>query len=169
MKRDCILENLGKLTIEKSIWSGKYKAYLNNVELKKLDKTVFALPTNEEKQQYVRITGNSFSGIIVSVLGHNYTFSNKVPWYLLILCFIPLAMCLTIGNIPSIAENGFYFVGGALGGFIGGACSGASIIGVGAFQKWYVRLLFALGMIVLAFLVCFGLGNLIVSSIKQAQ
>ena len=166
MKKEFEVQEVGKLVVDFNFFSGGYKVYLNNELLPKVSKSSFSF-TYQEKEERVYIGGNPFSGIDVRILNESFMFLEKMVWYQYILALIPIVMCLIIGNVPALAQNGFYFVGGAIGGAIGGLCTALSLYTNYYSNKWYIRLLLQILFIAAAFLICFGIGNAIVAGMKK--
>lgn len=167
MKKDFAIENVGNVTINYNSWSGNFNVYLDGKAVKKVGKKVFVLENIGEnnKQERLVIDGNIFNGISFFLLNTRYNVSPKLPWHGYLLCLIPFIMVLVLGNISYFAEQGFYFVGGAIGGAIGGVFTVISIYCYAAFSKWYFKVLVAILMIVLTFLACWGIGSAIVASL----
>lgn len=169
MKKDYVIEDLGTVTIDYNSWTGKFLAYLNNEELKKTGKKTFIIPAQGEegKQETLFIDGNMMSGLKFILKGKLYYITPKMPWYAYLFFMIPFMMVMVLGNMSSLADRGFYFVGGAIGGGIGGVFSALTIYSYVLFQKWYFRVLASLVLIALTFLICWGIGTAIVSSMAQ--
>ena len=173
MKWTFDIEGLGKVEVINNFFLGTYKIYLDDKEFKKLSKTAYELELTgddvftEAKTICANIYGSFLSGSYLRIEGKTYNLLTKVPWYAYILSAIPLILSVVLGNMRSLAEAGFYYVGGAIGGGISGLFLALIIYANGIAQKWYYRLLFSLLLIAAAFFICLGIGNAIVHSMSN--
>lgn len=153
--------NIGKVEVNEGLFTGKFSLTVNNVTAEKTTKRYFKYNDGENDHTLV-ILGNHFSGLFLSVDKKYYTICEKLPIYIYILGFIPFVMTMVLGTIPTFAQAGFYYVGGAIGGAISGGLSLVGIFLASYVKKWYFRLLIVIVSIIVTFLICFGIGNLIV-------
>ena len=173
MKKTFDIENIGKVEVIHNFFLGTYQIYLGDKEFKRLSKTSYVLETTGddlfEKPKTITaiISGNFVSGSYLLINNKSYELLKKVPWYSFILSAIPLILSVVLGNMRSLAEAGFYYVGGAIGGGISGLFLVLIIYANGIAQKWYYRLLFSLLLILAAFFICLGIGNAIVHSMSN--
>ena len=92
------VENLGLVTVDYNVMSGKCTAALNNKPLAKLDKKTFVMGKTGENgiDEYLYITGNFRSGISFELRGERYYITSPLPWYSYILCVIPFIMVMIL-------------------------------------------------------------------------
>ena len=161
MKKIYNIDKLGNISIEFNAFTGRYNAYLDGKVIEKSGRRCFIV-RRTEGDVYIDIIGNIFSGTKVAVFGKQYEYLDPTPWYGYILSFIPIILSLILGNISELAYNGFYYVGGMIGGFIGGLFTGLCLY-VNAFtNEKKKRLLLYFLFNIFSFLICYGVGNLIV-------
>ena len=167
MKKEYTIENIGNVCVNYNLWTGAYVVFLDGKPAKKIDKKFFVLPVLDETGQEVHlaIDGNIFKGINFYLQNNSYNILPKMPWHGYILCLIPGIMAIVLGNTTFLAEQGIYFVGGAIGGLIGGLFTGLSLCAYCCFNKWYFKVLVALLSIILTFLICWGVGSSLVKVI----
>lgn len=153
---------IGNIEFSYSALTERSKVIINGVQATRINKRTLKVDMPEETYE-IHITGNVFSGIKFSCKEKVFVVTEKAPWYVYVLGIIPFVMTLVLGTIPTLPKAGFYYVGGAIGGGISGALSAIGIF-LAAFSKKHIyRLLILFGIIVLTFLVCWGIGNAIVS------
>ena len=169
MKKEYTIENIGNVCVVYNSWTGAFNVFLDGKQAKKIEKKFFVLPVLDEAGQEVHLAldGNVFKGINFYLKNKCYNVVPKMPWHGYILCLIPLIMVLVLGNIPYLAEQGIYFVGGAIGGLIGGLFTALSLYAYSCFNKWYFKVLVAILAIILTFLACWGLGSALVTVISD--
>ena len=163
MRKTYAVDGLGEVKVVKGEFTGLFNIWLNGEKLQRFAKYSFKYEGEDGEAKFIVIRGSVFKGYTVVIEDTVYPFSTALPWYCYVLSAIPLFMALTIGNMRILADNGFYFVGGALGGLIGGAFTGLSFGLTCMLEKWYFKVLAALLCVGLSFLACWGVGNLIVS------
>ena len=156
------IEGLGEVKVVKNEFSGLFSIYLNGEKLERFARISFRY-MEEGEAKFILVRGSVIKGYNIVIDEKPYRFSDPLPWYCYVLCAIPLLLPLTIGNMPILAEHGFYFVGGALGGAIGGLFTGLSLGLMCMPEKWYLKVLYGMLAIAISFLACWGIGNLIVS------
>lgn len=151
-----VIYNMNDLT-------GSVSIIYDNKPTQKIDKKLYSV-SGQKETFYISTKGNYFSGFSVVVDGYEYEVTKGMSWYESILIFVPFILTMAIGNISWFALNGFYYVGGFIGGAISGLFVGLSLIFCTKTNKHLFRLLIILCAIVLAFLICWGLGSAIIKA-----
>lgn len=159
MKKELIIENLGKVLVKQNAFMGNFKLFINEKPIQKIGKTVFSVGNDNPNRIYV--SGNIIKGYILIFEKSVYKITAPLPWYVYALGIVPFVMTMVLGNIAFLAEQGFYYVGGAIGGGISGAFSALTFFLCGYNNKWWQRLLICFSAICITFGICFGIGNLI--------
>ena len=168
MKKIIDIEELGKVEVNQNWFTGRFSFVVNNKELFKRNKTTYVLKQDDEELLFF-LNGNSFKGFYLTYGGKQYKLTEPIEWYFIILTMIPFLMTMTLGSLTPLAEAGFYYVGGAVGGLISGAFTGFALYFCTITQKKWIKLLICLGAIILTFLVCLGVGNLIVHIARESN
>ena len=119
MHKEIEIENYGKLTVNKNEFLGTIDIKLNGESFYKVNKKLYKCHYNDEDIN-AEIIGNSFSGSKIKVLGNVIELTAPITWYGIVISIIPLIFSLVLGNMASVAKSGFYVLGGAFGGAIGG-------------------------------------------------
>ena len=163
MRKTYMIEGFGEVKVVRGEFTGLFNVWLNGEKLQRFAKYSFRYLGENGEARFILIRGSVFKGYTVVIEDIAYPFSDALPWYCYVLSAIPLLLPLTIGNMPILAEHGFYFVGGALGGAIGGLFTGLSLGLMCMPEKWYLKVLYGMLAIAISFLACWGIGNLIVS------
>lgn len=148
----------GEIVYDESIWTGKKTLQMNG-------STCFAVSKKEflVGDQKIRLSGNLFSGIRLSINQETIELSPRPTWYEIVLAILPLAFLLTWGNSPTLCAI-FPVVGGAIGGAIGGACTMTSLLFMKNANSIAKKLLIGVGMFAAAILVSFLLALLVLSA-----
>ena len=164
MKKNIEIEELGTLTVVKNEFTGSFKFYLNNEEFNKVSSKEYVISKEDYTDLHLSLMGNQFTGYSVMLDDNKYLITEPFRWYSYIFMVIPLIMGLFLGNVRAFYDAGIYFVGGAIGGLIGGVGSAASIIVFSTNLKWYYKILLGLLVIAATFGLLFGIGNGIVAA-----
>ena len=159
------IENIGIVKVTNNAFTG-IKFYLDDHPLTKTSKNRFETLKNNETIK-IQTYGNIFQGQYFKVndIEGKYQITDKIAWYCYIFVFIPIIISLVLGNIPALAENGIYIVGGFIGGLFTGISLVISTLDINKFLKIILLIL----MPVITFLVLFGIGNAIVAGIKSVS
>ena len=161
MKEEFKFQEIGKVLVDANMLTGVVNVYKEGKKLNKISRSEYVYD-DEDETKSVYVVGNIYKGIYVASGEETFTFFERTPFYIYALSIIPLLMTIILGNMQSLVEKGFYYVGGAIGGVIG-AVFGFLIIWVsGLTKKPIVKILFALLLIIASFILCLGIGNLIV-------
>ena len=166
MKKEYVIENVGTFVVEQNSITGSFSVKKDGVQLIKTSRTSFTYQTEDGTEDRVVISGSAFKGLYVTIDGQVNTFSNPVPWYGYLLSVIPFVMTMILGNMTSLVQAGFYYVGGFIGGGISGVFVALSLYANTLLPKWWQRVLASLLCIALTFAICYGIGNAIVASAK---
>ena len=161
MEAEFNMEGTGLVHVKGNKRTGKFSIQVDGKPMNRIGKNVFSLGQGSDKL-VLSISGNLLKGYSIPHGKLIYPLSSPVPWYCYIIPSASFAMAMVLGNIPYLAQHGFYFVGGAIGGAIAGLCSMLSLSFAALVSKWWVRLLICLGGLLLTFGLCFAVGNLIV-------
>lgn len=165
MKKIINVENLGAVEANQNIVTGRFDFSIDGKKFVRESKKKYVL-SEGEKQIVFDFDGNIFTGFVFSYNGQRYKITNAIPWYVYILTAIPFIMTMVLGNLQTLYDEGFYYVGGAVGGSISGAAWALGIYVSAYCEKLWVRLLICIIAIALTFGICFAVGNIIVSSTK---
>ena len=142
-------------------FSGKIDITYNGAYAEKVYKRCYrALYQGEVREFYV--TGSYFSGLCVRYGKEPFPILEPLPWYSYILACLPLIMTMFLGNIHELAQRGFYYVGGFIGGGLSGLLGGLVLVLFRSFPKLWQRLLMFFVIMIATFLLCVGIGYLIV-------
>lgn len=165
MKKLIEIENVGTIEANQSAVTGHFAFTLNGKPMRQLSKKEYEYPSENGKES-IRITlnGNVFKGVWFALKDKVYKISEPVPWYIFALALLPFIMTMVLSNIPSLAKDGFYYVGGAIGGALSGLMSGLALYFSSYTSKWWVRILICLGFLVATFGICLAIGNAIVTA-----
>lgn len=156
-------ETIGKIEFAYNGWTGRFNARINGIQATRVNKRMLRVETDAETY-IISIYGNTFSGISFVCKQKTFQVTEKAPWYVYVLGFIPFIMTMVLGFLPSLAEAGIYYVGGALGGGISGGLSFLGIFFASFMHKHIFRLLILIGMIVVTFFTCWAIGTMIVGA-----
>ena len=161
------IEKHGKLFVHRSAWNGRYSFLLDGKCSVEVGKKEYEITLKSGEVVHITTGGNIFTGLYIEVDGIKYPINQKIEIYFFIITIAIATASMAIGNIPSFAEMGFYYVGGAIGGGISG-CLCALAIGLCiAVKKKWLKWIVCLADLLLTFFICFGLGNLIVSLLTK--
>ena len=166
MKKIFDIEEIGRLEINQNWFTGRFKVKINDKPMVKYSKNLYVLEENDNRVS-LYLDGNVFKGFGFTLNHQFYEITKPLPWYIYVLALLPFIFTMVVGNISAVAEAGFYYVGGALGGAISGLFSGLALYFCGYLSKWWVRILVCLGCFIITFVLCFGIGNLIVLSLSK--
>ena len=163
------IENIGAVKVTNNAFTG-IKFYLDDHPLTKTSKNRFEILKNNETIK-IQTYGNMFQGQYFKVndIEGKYQITDKIAWYCYIFVFIPIIIGLILGNIPALAENGIYIVGGFIGGAIGGLFTGISLFISTLDINKFLKIILLILIPVITFLVLFGIGNAIVAGIKSVS
>lgn len=160
--------DIGKIEFAYNAWTGRFNARINGIQATRADKRTLKV-VDGEKVYLIFIYGNVFTGITFVCSKKRFVVTKKAPWYVYVLGLLPFVMTMVLGNIGALAELGFYYIGGAIGGGISAALSFLAIFFSAFVNKHIWRLLILFGVIIITFLACWGLGNAFVETVKTAS
>ncbi len=154
MKNTILHPIYGPISYEEGFWSGKKTIYIGGTQLQKVNKTTFSW-FNGVRHEEVKMTGNAFLGVTLTLRGEKIVVWPKPLWYDWVLSILPLLVLLIWGN--SVMLNSILpVVGGAIGAGIGGGALALGMILMRG-KNFGKKLLTAL----LVFLGAFGIAALI--------
>ena len=158
MKRNINVEGIGIINVIRNEFTGQWNFELDGRQFIKETRTTFILRNDGSDDIVIRINGNIFSGVKLDINKNQFVLSKPIAWYYYILVFIPLIFALAIGNTNPFAKSGIYFVGGAIGGGIGGFFTALALYASAMELKWYLKLLLVLFICLVAIGILFGIG-----------
>lgn len=147
---------LGTISYDENIWTGKKTVSINGKPLEKAGKNMFYMSSEGEKS-YVILKGNIFTGITLEINGRDIVVSKKPEWYEFTLAVLTFVICLVWGNTTALCSI-IPIAGGAIGGAISGAMAMVSLTLMKKANEVWKKLLIGIGMLVGAFLACFIVG-----------
>lgn len=167
MEKKIEIENLGTLRVFKNNIIDKWTFMLGSEKFELLSKNNYRLKREDGTDIKITIMGNNFSGFKIKVNDEIYQITERIPWYCYIFIVATFACGVTLGNISGFAESGIYFVGGLLGGAIGGFMAAAGLVVSTLNLKWYIKLLLLITILIATVFILLGVGTAIVSAIKK--
>lgn len=162
MKRTYIVKDGVTIEVRHNPFSGRYSVWENDESFRRVESKLFRKDINGESVN-VRIDGNIFKGVSVRSCGTDFVFTEPCGWYTIALAIVPFVLSMVLSSITALANAGFYFVGGAIGGAVSGGLGMLGLYFSASMPKWWQRVLISVGFVILAFLACWGLGTLIVT------
>lgn len=139
----------GEILLDWGFWSGKFSLYFNDIEIKKTGKMTFELDAPENGQPIpVVLHGTILKGFSITVGDEIIEISPKARWYDVVLGIIPAVMI-------------FLYLGGAIGGGIGGAVAVLTTITILPRPKVKHKILICLGISAISLLVSMMLTTII--------
>ena len=153
---------VGKIVYEESFWTGGKKLYVNGEELVKVSKKCF----QTKDGQIWNIAGNYLRGAVLEKGEQKIRLTPAVKWYEIVLSVLPFALILIWGNSAALVSI-VPVVGGALGGLISGIIAVLNLLIVKGVKPIWLKILISIGMLAVAFLLCFLIGSMIVNALTQ--
>ncbi len=153
----------GQIEYEESTWLGKRSVKIGGVQLLPQGRNAF-LYDNGERTIEVIITGNFATGLKLVIEGNEIPLTEKAKWYEIVLSAMIFILVLAWGNSVYLCSI-FPIVGGAIGGAISGGLAGVCFLTMKKAKSVIVKLLIWLGMLALTILLCFLVGQLILSAL----
>lgn len=166
MERKFITSENDTIRVNYSAFSGKIEIFFNGKIARKISKRVYKVSVGDDVKN-IEVEGNLFSGVYLHYDGRSYQIQGKLPIYVFILGVIPFIMTMVLGNLRALADAGFYYVGGAIGGGLSGLFSALGIALCSLPSKHWLRILILVLSIAITFAACYGIGNFIVFLAKQ--
>ena len=165
MKKLIEIENVGTIEANQSILTGHFAFNFNGKPMRQLSKKEYEYPSENGKESVnIVLQGNIFKGMSFLLKDKVYKISEPVQWYIFAFALLPFLISLVLGNMPSLAKEGFYYVGGMIGGAISGLFSGLALFFSTYTSKFWIRVLICLACLIITFGICLGIGNAIVSA-----
>ena len=152
---------IGDVTVNENIWTGRFALSLDGKVLKRQGRKQFVYNDGTSLHD-LTISGNMFTGVYLKVDGVFRRIYPPTPWYVYVLCAVPFVLSMVLGNIVALAQAGFYYVGGAIGGGISGIYFALGLYLSRLSRKPWVKILILSGIILASFFTCWGVGTLIV-------
>ncbi len=156
MKKVLEIENIGRVTYEESIWTGKKNISIDDKPLEKTSKTTFKMPDG----RVIEAQGNFVIGATLKLENQTYEIFPSAKWYEYIMTFLPLILICVWGNLVYLCKI-VPVVGGAIGGLISGLMSCLNLFLIKIVKPIWLKILIAIGITGLTFLICFLIALLI--------
>ena len=148
----------GTIVYDESIWTGKKTLTVNGTACFAVSKKEFMVG-----DQKAVLLGNLFMGIQLFINYETVEISPRPTWYEILLAVLPLTFLLTWGNSPTLCAI-FPFVGGAIGGALGGIGSMTSLLLMKNASSTAKKLLIGVGMLAATLSLAFLLALLVSSA-----
>lgn len=162
MKKSVVHPVYGEIVYEENVWSGKKNITINTTPLRQIKKNTYRLPWGATEVPVV-VKGSFLTGVDLQVQQERITVIQKTTWYDWLLSMLPFALMIVWGNNVQLCSI-IPVVGGAIGGALGGL--GIVITRLLSAEKTiFSKVLIALLVTVVTFLVGAGLGLVIVLSL----
>lgn len=123
-----------RITYSEGFWTGKKKIVINGQELQKTGKNTYKYEYN-----YYTVKGNFLSGVEMTCGAQSITLIRKLTVLEIILCFFPIVLVV---------------IGGAIGGFCGGAAAAVNAMFMRNTDKTVMKIVYSIVSTVVAF-VCY--------------
>ena len=154
-------KELGTIYYKESAWTGKKEIWINQTKLVKIHKNEYEYDLGDKKV-VVEVKGSFLTGVFLYINNDKVTIVEAPKWYEIVLCVLIFSLTLTWGNSVTLCSI-IPIAGGAIGGLISGACQVGTMVLMRKTKKVAVKLLIALGMLLLTFLLCFLAALLLIS------
>ena len=148
----------GKISYCESFWTGKKRLFIGEKELQKVSKKEFS----DENGNIIQLKGNYLAGVKFVAGGEEIQLSPSVKWYEIALCVLPFLLILVWGNVPALFEI-VPVVGGAIGGALSAVVAIIDLFIIKLIKQIWLKVLISVVMTGIAFLICFGVGSLILN------
>lgn len=150
MRKSIDISNIGKLTYEENLLTGKVQVLVNDFPAFRINKKLYEYNPGANKEQRVVITlqGNFLTGLEASVNGVPYRLIEKPRWYEWVITILTVAFSLIWGNSPELCAI-FPVVGGAIGGGLAGLLAMIGLSFSKQTEKVWLKLLILVGFFAL--------------------
>ena len=162
MEKTFEIVGLGKGLYIENFWTGKKQVFINDVELKKDNKTTFSGVVGES-HVILNLYGNFLTGLDLSCGGQTINLVPKSLWYEYTLAIIAAMLCIVWGNSIELCKI-IPIVGGAIGGAISGLGFFMTMVCSKKTEKIFEKVLIGLAGIALTFLTCYIVALMILST-----
>lgn len=146
------------LEFEESFWTGKRTIVYDGVILTKIKRSVYEYKKDDVVEKFT-IKGNQLIGITINAFGQTIEVARKLTWYEIVLSLSILVACLTFGIITKSVIAGA-FVGG-----IGGGLAFTNAMIVRQIDKWYLKVIISIEILVTALLLSYIVAGMIFKAI----
>ena len=146
------------LEFEESFWTGKRTIVYDGVILTKIKRSVYEYKKDDVVEKFT-IKGNQLIGITINAFGQTIEVARKLTWYEIVLSLSILVACLTFGIITKSVIAGA-FVGG-----IGGGLAFTNAMIVRQIDKWYLKVIISIEILVTALLLSYIVAGIIFKAI----
>ncbi|MBQ8522923.1 MAG: hypothetical protein IJ458_04640 [Clostridia bacterium] len=146
------------LEFEESFWTGKRTIVYDGVILTKIKRSVYEYKKDDVVEKFT-IKGNQLIGITINAFGQTIEVARKLTWYEIVLSLSILVACLTFGIINKSVIAGA-FVGG-----IGGGLAFTNAMIVRQIDKWYLKVIISIEILVTALLLSYIVAGMIFKAI----
>ena len=143
-------EKYGEIIYNENAWTGKKDLSISNKALEKVDRSTFKMEDGKE----VKLSGNYFSGVKLSIDSDTIVLSQGLKWYEYVLSVLPFILILIWGNSVALCEI-VPVVGGFVGGLISAVFSFLNLIILKKLKNIWLKVLVSIVTLGLTFLVCF--------------
>lgn len=162
MKKSVVHPVYGEIVYEENVWSGKKSISVGGTALRRIRKNAYSLRWGGEEVP-VTVKGSFMTGVTLQMQQQEICLIRNVTWYDWLLSMLPFALMIVWGNNVQLCSI-IPVVGGAIGGALGGL--GIVITRLLSAEKTiFSKVLIALLVTVVTFLVGAGLGLVIVLSL----
>lgn len=151
-------ENLGEMTYEESLWTGKKRLSVNGQELKKIARNTFQTSDG----QSIKLKGSFLFGTKAITETETIVLVPPCKWYEYALSLLPFILVLTWGNSKALCRL-VPIVGGAIGGLIGGLFLAFDLVVIRCIKYRFLKILLLIGTTGICFLVCYLIARVILA------
>lgn len=145
----------GEIIYHESFWLGRKNLIVNRVIAQQISKKEFMI--GEKK---ATIKGSYLTGVSILIDDKAIELSPKTKWYEYLLAFLPLLFLLVWGNSVALCSI-FPVVGGAIGGGLGGLCSGTSLSFIRKTKSTMTKVVIGIGLFATSILLAFFMAIII--------
>lgn len=151
-------EVYGEIVYCESFWLGRKSITFNGAQLQRISKKQF----QTEDGNVISVCGNFYTGLSLQIGDRTLTVTQKVKWYEIVLCILPLVLNLIWGNVYALCEI-VPIVGGAIGGAISGVLSVVSLYLIKNVKPVWLKIIIAVVCTGVMFGLCCGVAYIILS------
>lgn len=156
-------ETYGKIVYSESFWTGKKKLYINDVELKKVNRKAFEYNVGEETVSVV-LKGNTLTGMAVTIKEEKIQVVPKPEWYVILLSVLMFSFVMVWGNSVTLVKI-LPLIGGALGGGVSGIFAALNIISTRYTKNAWVKLVLGVVFFAATIVSCYVLARIVISAL----
>lgn len=145
-------EKYGEIVFDENFWTGKKKLSINGTLLNKVARRKYSL-NHDGAEKEVTLVGNYLAGSSIEIDGEKIQLTPRIKWYEMIIPIIFAAILLFWGTSVELCKI-VPILGGAIGGAINGIFTILNIFCVKSVRKIYLKIIIAIVIGILNFLVC---------------